>query len=97
VASSSQQQTKMHAQGTNISTGFAINPKHGQVAFGIELEQLALVDGSHTQSALDGRNEWRSLEEGTSQCLDGLCDFLNTQASSCAQAISHCTNHISTD
>ena len=42
-------------------TGLAADPEDTQVPLGVELEQLALVDGTDTQLTLHGRNERRAL------------------------------------
>src|SRR5436190_12330685 len=54
---------------TNVCSGLAAHPKHGQFPVGIEFDQFAVVDGPDTELSLDGRDEWRTLENGGGQCL----------------------------
>mmetsp|Transcript_57746 Transcript_57746/g.101452 ORF Transcript_57746/g.101452 Transcript_57746/m.101452 type:complete len:376 (+) Transcript_57746:317-1444(+) len=66
------QQTQVHAQGTDVRTGLARHPEHAQVARGIILEHLGLVDGTDTQLTLDGGDQRRALEEGAGQGVHRL-------------------------
>lgn len=67
-----EEQTQVHAEGTDIGAGLAGHPKDAEVAVVVELDQLALVDRADTQLALDGRNEGRALEESTGEGLESL-------------------------
>lgn len=71
VGTDTEQQTQVHAQGTDISTSLAADPENTEVAVVVELDELALVDGSDAELALDGRDQGRTLEQSTSQGLEG--------------------------
>lgn len=66
----------MDAKRSNVGTGFAGDPEDGEVAVVVELDKLALVDGSHAELALDGRDEGRSLEESSGESLEASCEGL---------------------
>jgi hypothetical protein len=72
VRANTEQQTQMHAERPDIGTGLARHPEDTEVAVVVELDQLALVDRTDTELALDGRDEGRALEQGTGQGLEGL-------------------------
>lgn len=72
MAANTEEETEVNAQGTDVGTGLAAHPEDGEVAVVVKLNQLRLVDCSDAQLALDGRDQRRSLEEGTSEGLDGL-------------------------
>ena len=76
MSSTAEEQAEVDAQRSDVGTGLAIDPEHGKVALGIELEQLALIDGAHAQATLDGRHQRRALEQRSRQGLDGLSHFL---------------------
>lgn len=61
----------MHAESTDVGTGLAADPEDTEVAVVVELNQLALVDGTDTQLALDGGNQRRTLEQSTGKRLEG--------------------------
>ena len=71
VGTDTEQQTQVHAQGTDISTSLAADPENTEVAVVVEFDELALVDGSDTELALDGRDQGRTLEQSTGQRLEG--------------------------
>lgn len=71
VAADTEEETQVDAQGTDVGTGLAADPEDTQVAVVVELDELALVDGSDTELALDGGDQGRALEEGTGQGLEG--------------------------
>jgi hypothetical protein len=71
VCAHTEQKTEMHAQSTDVGTGLAAHPEHAQLPLVVELVQLALVDRTDTELALDGGNKRRSLEKGTSERLEG--------------------------
>jgi hypothetical protein len=69
------------AKSTDISTSLAGDPEDGKVTSSVELEHLGFVNGTDSQSALDGGNERRTLVQGTTESLEGtlnlgLIDFL---------------------
>lgn len=60
----------MNTKCTDIGSCFATDPENAQVSLIVELVQLAFVDGSDTELSLDGGDQRRTLEEGTSQGLE---------------------------
>ena len=62
----------MHAEGPDVGTSLTADPEDTKVTVVVKLDELALVDGTDTQLALDGRNERRALEQGTRELLQGL-------------------------
>jgi hypothetical protein len=71
VCADTEQKTQMHAEGTDVGSSLAAHPEHAQLPLIVELVQLALVDGSDTELTLDSGNERRSLEQSTSEGLEG--------------------------
>lgn len=67
VRTNAKKKTEVNTQSTNVSSCLAADPENTKVSVIVELEKLALVDGSDTKLALDGRDKRRSLEESTSQ------------------------------
>lgn len=72
VGAHAEQQTQVHAQGTDVGAGLARDPEDAEVAVVVELDQLALVDGTDAQLALDGRDEGRALEQRAGKGLERL-------------------------
>ena len=72
VGADAEKETQVHAEGTDVGAGFAADPEDTQVAVIIKLDELALVDGTDTKLALDGRNQGRALEQSTSERLESL-------------------------
>jgi len=60
----------MWTQRVRKGTSLAADPEDTEVAVVVELDDLALVDGTDTQLALDGRDQGRTLEESTSEGLE---------------------------
>jgi hypothetical protein len=69
VGAHTKQQSKMYAKGTNVGSGFAADPENTELPLIVKLVKLALVDGSDTELALNGRNERWSLEESSGERL----------------------------
>lgn len=46
-----------------LLTGLTLDPEDAKVPFVVKLEQLLLVDGTHTQLALNGANKRRALSK----------------------------------
>lgn len=61
-----------------ICAGLARDPENTQVAVVVELNELALVDGTDTELALDGRDQRRTLEERASEELESASELLLT-------------------
>ena len=70
VRNDTQQQPQVDTQRPDIRARLARHPKHGQIPLIVKLNQLALVDGPHTQLTLDGRDQGRSLEESAGKGLE---------------------------
>lgn len=71
MGTDTEQQTQVHAQGSNVGTSLAADPEDAEVAVIVELDELALVDGTDTELTLDGGDQGRTLEEGTGEGLEG--------------------------
>lgn len=71
VGTNTEQQSQMHTQSSDVCTSLTAHPEHAQLPFIIELVELALMDRSDTQLTLDGGNQGRSLEQGSSKGLKG--------------------------
>lgn len=71
VSTNAQQKTKMNTECSDVGTSLAANPEDTKVALVVEFEELELVNSSHTELTLDGRDQWGALEESTSQGLHG--------------------------
>lgn len=69
VGTDTEEKTQVDTEGTDVGTGLAANPEDTEVALIVELVVLALVDGTDTELALDGRDQRGTLEECTSQGL----------------------------
>ncbi|KAH3665433.1 hypothetical protein OGAPHI_003617 [Ogataea philodendri] len=69
VSSNSQKHTKMHTQSSHIGTSLAGSPENTQTTLVVELKELRVVNGSHSQLSLDSRNQRRSLEQCTGQTI----------------------------
>lgn len=70
VGTDTEQQSEMDTECSDVGSGLAAHPKNAKLPLVVKLVQLALVDGSDTQLSLDGRDEWRALEEGTGEGLE---------------------------
>lgn len=69
VCSDSQQQTQVDTERSNVCSGFAADPEDTEVPVVVVLDHLALVDRSHSQLPLDGRDEGWSLEQSSGEGL----------------------------
>lgn len=72
MTTNTEQQTQVDTESTHVGTGFAANPEDTEMAIVVVFDQLAFVDSSYTQLALDGGNKWRTLEQSASQGFDRL-------------------------
>lgn len=75
MGTNTEQKTQVNAESTDVGTGLAADPEDTEVAVVVKLVELALVDGTDTELALDGRNQRRALEEGTSQSLQSTAEL----------------------
>jgi len=71
VSTNAKEKTKVNTEGTDVGTSLAADPENTEVTVIVELDKLALVDGSDTELTLDGRDQRRTLEESTSKGLEG--------------------------
>jgi hypothetical protein len=76
VSTDTQQETKVDTECTDVGTSLARNPEDTELSLIVELVEVALVDGSDTELSLDGRNKRRTLEESTSEGLEGTGELL---------------------
>jgi hypothetical protein len=72
VSADTKEETKMHAKGTDVGSGLAADPEDTEVAVIVELNELALVDCSDSELALDSGDQGGALEESAGQGLEGL-------------------------
>lgn len=72
VTTDAEQEAEVDAEGSDVGAGLARDPEDGQAALVVELEQLGLVDGAHTELTLDSGDERRALEEGTGEGFEGF-------------------------
>lgn len=70
VGSDTKEQSHVYTEGSDVGTSLTADPEDTEVAVIVELDELGLVDGSDTELSLDGRNQGRALEEGTSEELE---------------------------
>jgi len=77
VSAASEDVADMHAKGSHVGTSFAAEPEDTHIALHIVIEELALIDGSHTELLLDGGNQRGSLEDGAGKLEEGLFNLLD--------------------
>jgi hypothetical protein len=70
VATDTEKETQVNTEGSNISTSLAADPEDTEVSVVVELDELALVNGSDTKLTLDGRDQRGALEERTGKGLE---------------------------
>lgn len=70
-----EKKTEVNTQSTDVSSRLAADPENTKVSVIVELEKLALVDGSDTKLALDSRDKRRPLEESTGQGLQSASEL----------------------
>jgi hypothetical protein len=69
VTSNTEKEAKMHAECPDVSTGLTGDPEHCEVALFIKLQQLRFMNGAYTKLPFHGRDERRTLEEGSREGL----------------------------
>lgn len=79
VTTHTQQQAHVDAERPDICASLAANPEHGEMTVVVEFKELALVNGTDTELTLDGRDERRALEEGTSESLEDAGQLLRVR------------------
>ena len=75
VRTHTKQQSQVDAKRSDIGTSLAADPEDTQMAVIVEFVELGLVDGTDTELALDGGNQWRTLEQRTGQSLEGASEL----------------------
>jgi hypothetical protein len=76
VSSNAEQESQVHAEGTDVGSSLARDPEDSKVTLVVELDELGLVDGANTELTLDGRDEGRALEEGSGEGLEAAGEGL---------------------
>lgn len=69
------QQTQMNTQSTDVSASFAADPEYTEVTVIVEFIKLALVNCADTELTLDCGDQRRTLEKGTSECLESSSEL----------------------
>ncbi len=72
MTADAEEKTQVDAEGTDVGSGLAVDPEDTEVPLLVELDELALVDGTHAQPPLHGGDQRGTLEQRTGQGLDGL-------------------------
>lgn len=75
VGTNTKQKTQVHTEGSNVGSSLTANPEDTQVPLIVKLVELALVDGTDTELALDSRDQGRALEKSTSQGLQSASEL----------------------
>jgi hypothetical protein len=75
VGTNTEQKTQVDTESTDIGTSLTADPENTEVALIVKLVQVALVDGTDTELALDGRNQGRALEQRTGKSLQGAAEL----------------------
>lgn len=71
VGTDTEEKTQVHAERSDVGTSLAADPENTEVTVVVELNELALVDGTDTELTLDGGDQRGTLEEGTGEGLEG--------------------------
>jgi hypothetical protein len=70
VAADTEEETQVNTECSDVGTSLTADPEDTEVTIVVELDELALVDGSDTELTLDGRDQRRTLEERTGEGLE---------------------------
>jgi hypothetical protein len=70
VATNTEEETQVNTECSDVGTSLTADPEDTEVTVVVELDELALVDGSDTELTLDGRDQRRTLEERTGEGLE---------------------------
>jgi hypothetical protein len=54
VCTDAEQEAKVNTEGSDVGAGFAAYPEYTKVAVVVEFDELAFVNGSNAELALDG-------------------------------------------
>ena len=77
VSTAAENISDVDTEGTDVGTSFARNPEDAHVTLLVVVEELGLVDGTDTELLLDGGDQRRSLEYGTSESQESLFDLFD--------------------
>lgn len=69
VGANTEQKTQVNAKSTDVGTGLAADPENTKLPLIVEFVELALVNGTDTELALDGGDERGTLEKCTGEGL----------------------------
>ena len=69
VATDTEKETQVNTECSDVGTSLTADPEDTEVSVVIELDELALVNGSDTELTLDGRDQRGTLEERTGEGL----------------------------
>jgi hypothetical protein len=75
VSTGAENESEMHTESSDIGSGFTRNPENSKVTLLIILEKSRFMDGTNTQTALDGRDQRRTLIQGTTKSVETTLDF----------------------
>lgn len=76
MTTNTQQQTQVDTKRSDVGSGLTADPEDGKVTIVVEFNELGFVDGPNTKLTLDGRDQRWTLEQGSSQRLDGAGELL---------------------
>jgi hypothetical protein len=69
VAADTEEETQVNTECSDVGTSLTADPEDTEVSVVVELDELALVDGSDTELTLDGRDQRGTLEQRTGKGL----------------------------
>lgn len=69
VATNTKEETQVNTECSDVGTSLTADPENTEVSVVVELDELALVDGSDTELTLDGRDQRGTLEKRTGEGL----------------------------
>jgi hypothetical protein len=75
VATDTEKETQVNTECSDVGTSLTADPEDTEVSVVIELDELALVDGSDTELTLDGRDQRRTLEKRTGKGLKSASEL----------------------
>lgn len=75
VATDTKKETQVNTECSDVGTSLTADPEDTEVSVVVELDELALVDGSDTELTLDGRDQRRALEQSTGEGLESASEL----------------------
>lgn len=76
MRSSSQQVADMDTESSDVSSSLTTDPENAEISALVVLNDLALIDSSHSQLLLHSGDQRGSLEDSSSQLFEGLIELL---------------------